>query len=494
MNYSNQRTNERTTTSLLVFILILTSIFFASDISNAQAPFSPGQEGQEVKELQSKLEELSFFSVTRTGLYGEETRRAVERFQAAADLKPDGIAGSTTLKSLSRALNNIDVSQRKNLKIYTHDVDVIYLQNLLNQLGYFSSNPTGLFREVTRSAVIEFQKDNGLEADGIVGRSTWEALEKQQRQLTAETEEANEEKEIAEEKTEPEQAETETSSSDTDTEEVAESKPDKKNLDLPIIRQGDKGEAVTTLQKELKSQGLYPLPVDGTFGYQTGIAVRQFQQLAGLKADGVVGSSTWNKLLADTTGGESSTYRVKSGDSLWVIANRFDTSVGEIQAANNLSGNSIRAGQSLRIPGGSINTRTIDAMDWGQVTRLFPRNSVATITDVNTGLSFRIRRLYGTNHADVEPLSSRDTNILRRIYGGAWSWDRRAVIVNINGRLLAGSINGVPHGGQSISNNFNGHICLHFKNSRTHGSNSMDRDHQNMIRKAAEQNWPLYRN
>ncbi|MFN2363644.1 MAG: hypothetical protein ABR596_05040, partial [Halarsenatibacteraceae bacterium] len=69
-----------------------------------------------------------------------------------------------------------------------------------------------------------------------------------------------------------------------------------------------------------------------------------------------------------------------------------------------------------------------------------------------------------------------------------------AVVVNVNGRLIAGSINGVPHGGQSISNNFNGHICLHFQGSRTHGGNRLDPDHQNMIQRSASQNWPLYRN
>ena len=45
-------------------------------------------------------------------------------------------------------------------------------------------------------------------------------------------------------------------------------------------------------------------------------------------------------------------YTVKSGDYLQLIANRYDTSVGELQALNQLSGTVIRVGQELRYPQG----------------------------------------------------------------------------------------------------------------------------------------------
>ncbi len=44
-------------------------------------------------------------------------------------------------------------------------------------------------------------------------------------------------------------------------------------------------------------------------------------------------------------------YRVRRGDSLWDIARQFDTSVEQIQVANDLRGARIYAGQTLEIPG-----------------------------------------------------------------------------------------------------------------------------------------------
>ena len=487
-------------TAIFIAVFLMISLVTNTSALMAQEVFSPGQEDQSVKELQAKLEELSFFSVTQTGLYGEKTRRAVERFQAAADLRPDGIAGPTTLKAIEKALNRIDISQRKNLKIYTHNVDVVYLQYKLNQLGYLATEPTGLFRRLTQKAVKEFQSDNDLNSDGIVGRTTWQALENQINKLDQTTYNSDDiEEETANETAEAsENSQTETTVDNDAAPETNQSTAGIKLQELGIIRPGDSGNTVIKLQKNLNQLGLYPLRADGNYGHQTELAVRQFQNMAGLKTDGVVGPSTWKELLVkdeDQAETDTSTYQVRSGDSLWTIANRFDTSINDLRAANNISGNTIRVGQKLRIPGSNINQRSVEVLNWwNQVSRLFPRNSTATLTDVETGLSFRVKRLYGTKHADVEPLTAQDTNVLRRIYGGKWSWDRRAVVVNINGRLIAGSINGVPHGGQSIRNNFNGHICLHFQGSRTHGGNRLDPDHQNMVRRAASQSWPLYRN
>lgn len=46
------------------------------------------------------------------------------------------------------------------------------------------------------------------------------------------------------------------------------------------------------------------------------------------------------------------TYVVRSGDSLWEIARRHDTTVAHLKAANGLDGSRIRPGQALVLPGG----------------------------------------------------------------------------------------------------------------------------------------------
>ena len=44
------------------------------------------------------------------------------------------------------------------------------------------------------------------------------------------------------------------------------------------------------------------------------------------------------------------TYIVKKGDSLWIIANKYDTTVDKIKSENNLTSNSLSIGQKLVIP------------------------------------------------------------------------------------------------------------------------------------------------
>lgn len=54
--------------------------------------------------------------------------------------------------------------------------EVFTLQNLLNEWG-FVCPPTGVFDENTEKAVRDFQQAQGLTADGIVGKRTWETLQ-----------------------------------------------------------------------------------------------------------------------------------------------------------------------------------------------------------------------------------------------------------------------------------------------------------------------------
>src|SRR5690606_38464663 len=56
---------------------------------------------------------------------------------------------------------------------------------------------------------------------------------------------------------------------------------------------GSKGDEVKRLQRRLQVLNCYAGPIDGDFGGGTEIAVRRFQQRAGLTVDGIVGPETW---------------------------------------------------------------------------------------------------------------------------------------------------------------------------------------------------------
>lgn len=128
-------------------------------------------------------------------------------------------------------------------------------------------------------------------------------------------------------------------------------------------------------------------------------------------------------------------------------------------------------------------------MDWwnSDIRSIFSVGTVATVTDVETGIAWYEKRFGGTNHADTQPVSATDTAAMKTAVGGTWSWQRRAVFVTINGVNYAASMNCMPHGSDSVPNNdFNGHHCIHFTNSRTHGGNKVCPLHQAAIKKAAK--------
>ncbi|MDD4110660.1 MAG: hypothetical protein PHS54_03815 [Clostridia bacterium] len=118
---------------------------------------------------------------------------------------------------------------------------------------------------------------------------------------------------------------------------------------------------------------------------------------------------------------------------------------------------------------------------------------IAEVIDVNTKKSYLVKRVGGYNHVDVQPINATNTAIMKSIYGGVWSWVRRPVWVNINGSYVAASINGMPHGFTLIDgNNMDGHTCIHFLMSRTHGTNRVDEAHQAAVAEAYARRNELY--
>lgn len=127
----------------------------------------------------------------------------------------------------------------------------------------------------------------------------------------------------------------------------------------------------------------------------------------------------------------------------------------------------------------------IEMLNWKEVNQLLPKYTKFTVMDIETGKQFRVQRRAGSHHADVQPLTSKDTKIMKKIYGGKWSWKRRAIIVIHNDQWIAGSMHGMPHGAGALENSFPGHFCIHFYGSTTHRTNSMDLSHMLMVLKAS---------
>ncbi|REK74287.1 hypothetical protein [Paenibacillus paeoniae] len=127
-----------------------------------------------------------------------------------------------------------------------------------------------------------------------------------------------------------------------------------------------------------------------------------------------------------------------------------------------------------------------ELLSWQEAKRVIPRKTNLTVIDLETGLRFNAQRRAGSSHADVQPLTKADTETMKQIYNGTWSWHRRAILVEANGRTLAASMHGMPHGGDGIpGNGFSGHFCIHFQGSTTHGKGNIDLGHQLMIAKAS---------
>ena len=116
------------------------------------------------KELQQDLTDLGFYKGPINGQYGPLTTAAVKKLQARAGLPVDGIAGPQTEAAINLALGNDT----------TGAVDM--LQTALEGLCYYGGKVDGVFGSGTEAALIAFQKQAGIKADGRYGPATATAL------------------------------------------------------------------------------------------------------------------------------------------------------------------------------------------------------------------------------------------------------------------------------------------------------------------------------
>jgi len=251
-----------------------------------------GDTGTAVQTLQLYLKTLAAYNpflpdLSIDGVFGEDTERAVRNFQSLYGLYVDGVVGENTWNRLAEAYLSLGGLQGGGLRPWpgvllslgSRGDNVRYVQDRLNLIrSLFVTVPAlsedGEFGPRTRLAVREFQRIFGLGVDGVVGRDSWNALNRVSAAVVSGC---------------LRQGGSETGR---------------------ILQYGSAGEDVRRVQNRLNTvrRALSPIPplrADGQFGTATQTAVRIFQSLVGLTEDGVVGNATATRLAQMARGVEA---------------------------------------------------------------------------------------------------------------------------------------------------------------------------------------------
>lgn len=453
-----------------------------------------GDKGEEVKSLQQRLIDLGYYNGKVTGTYNEGTEEAVKDYQKKSSLDADGVCGPVTRAALY-GVNAIyavptaipvvaptlqatvtPITQENVVIIRSGSMgpEVLRLQQRLQELGYYLSRLDGVYLTDDIEAVRAFQKANGLKVDGKAGYET---------QSTLYGDNAIRGNGVA-----------------TQTGTVT-------------LRYGSEGDQVIALQNRLITLGYLTGTADGKYGKNTKAAVKAFQKAASLKADGIAGEETQQKLYSDSAAGNtlSTTTVLRIGtisDAVRDLQNRLialgylsgsaDGNFGTktnlaliaFQKANGLKADGVAGQQTLSklnsasvvglatpkptttakpsaptVSSGTVSASQVRYANWYSEAkakcRQYPN---ATVYDFTTGISWQVNMFSLGAHADAEPLTAADTAAMNRAFGGKTTWTPKAVwVVLSDGTVYMASTHNTPHDTYHIrSNNFNGHLCIHF--------------------------------
>lgn len=284
--------------------------YYGDDIDIVSAPVGGGVEsydgtplrlgsvGEGVRVIQLQLNRIAqnyplIPNIARAdGIFGQDTENAVKTFQQIFNITPDGVVGKATWYRIKRVYfavkriselfsEGITVTQAQrqfpsSLEIGDEGVPVRTLQFYLRILSNFI--PTmpfvaddGVFGQSTRDAVIAFQTYAGLTSDGVVGRTTWNALINAYDDIESTL--RNEYN-------------------------IASSLPSPGNF----LTTGSTGNAVELIQRYLQKiarsdSRVPPVSVDGVYGEGTAAAVREIQRQFGLTQTGAIGPLTWDAII-----------------------------------------------------------------------------------------------------------------------------------------------------------------------------------------------------
>ena len=281
-------------------------------IASSALALQKGDRGPSVKDLQQDLQRAGFYQVPVTQVYDIKTEDAVRRFQKAASISVDGVAGPATLQKLegwraavtvntNRAAatkkpvvrTNSNNEQKPSVKVAANTTKrrnpnllgkgdegetVKALQERLRVAGFYYGNSTGIYGPITEDAVKRFQRAYGLDVDGIVGAQTLTKLppmgvgfgEEAPKSMT-----------------------------------IAATRRNKEFIGL-----GDRGEPVRILQAQLIKAGYLKGQPNAYFGPYTADAVKRFQDANYLAASGIAGPTTRGKLYRNVNEAEKAEFNV----------------------------------------------------------------------------------------------------------------------------------------------------------------------------------------
>ena len=173
-------------------VLAAVTVICCGSVFAAGRDLAYGDEGDDVLELQYRLADEGYFFDEPTGYFGEITQGSLIDYQYDMGLDPDGVAGPITQEYLGLSSEYPDerdpeddavvikpsktLSFDRVLSRGMEGTDVTALQQLLAIFGYFDEEATGFYGDLTYEAVLAFQEEHDLDADGVAGPDTVEAL------------------------------------------------------------------------------------------------------------------------------------------------------------------------------------------------------------------------------------------------------------------------------------------------------------------------------
>lgn len=217
------------------------------------------------------------------------------------------------------------------------------------------------------------------------------------------------------------------------------------------------GEAVVRVQLRLRELGYFNFKPTGNFQSMSVESTIKFQQMQvdengqGIMADGSIGAQTMNILFSRA-------------------AKRADIAAS-IPIGPNLDGTPAVTGE---------------LMQWSSVKEMLKEGSSYTVTDYNTAVTFTLKYTGGENHAEMECATAEDTAKLLSVFGEEFNYSKRSAVISIDGKNVAASLQGWPHGDDNVSeNDMSGHLCMFFDGSLSHVGMLPDVEHIKLVYKAA---------